>query len=404
MKLFSSVIVKQITGRRNYCVRRYPYVPWRNLEVIQSIEDELKEPPRQVIPENPVKRVSATNPADHTYADVGKFYTLPPADIKRYFQLGGIPKPFTELSKAFNETCLMIRKPFLEVRDYLIQANYSNLPNKYVLYGPVGSGKSLTLLHILHYAALQEFVILHLPNPNYWFKWGKKEAHRSETRPGLIDLPIEAALVLKHFQLQNSKLLEKLELTTSKTHEWNIRESTPAGSPIMDIVAHGINRVKYACDCFDILIDELKVSATNNKCKVLCAIDGYNSLYTNKTMIRIDEKYGTKPEEVSLVQSVFKITKPDWCNGAIVAAISEKTTTPDNRGSFLPFFLLQRKGFEDLDPFIPVQVPELSEMEFHSMLDYYEDRRWLQKPGGRDEIEFISSRIPNDIRNYCAPL
>lgn len=62
------------------------------------------------------------------------------------------------------------------------------------------------------------------------------------------------------------------------------------------------------------------------------------------------------------------------------------------------------QGFEDLDPFVPVEVSELNEVEFHNLLDYYEDRRWLQKAGGREELQFISSRIANDIRNYCAPL
>lgn len=404
MKLLHSIIVKHLTGRRNYCIRRYPYVPWRNLDVIQSIEEELSQPPREIKPQNPVKRIDATNPEHHTYHDVGKFYTLPPADIKRYFQLGGVPKSFSELSEAFNETCVMVRKPFLEIRDYLVQTNYSNLPVKYVLYGPVGSGKTLTMLHILHYAALQEYVLLHVPYAPYIFKWGKKEAHRSETRPGLIDLPIEAALLLKNFHLQNAPLLEKLKLTCSKTYDWNPRESTLAGSPLIDIVNHGINRIKYACDCVDVLIDELKISATENKCKVLYAVDGFNALYASKTMIRIDEKYGTKVEEISIVQSLLKMLKPDWCNGAIVVAVSERSTTPDNRGSFMPFFLLKRKGFEDLDPFVPVQVPELNDLEFNNLLDYYEDRRWLQKPGGRDEIEFISSRIANDIRHYCAPL
>ena len=57
-------LVKHIIGHRNYCIRPYPYVPWRNLEVIESIEDELKEPPREVIPENPVKRIDVANPVN----------------------------------------------------------------------------------------------------------------------------------------------------------------------------------------------------------------------------------------------------------------------------------------------------------------------------------------------------
>lgn len=154
--------VKQISGCRNYCWPRKPYVPWRNLDVLESIHEELSQPPREVIPLNPVKRTNITNPvnkiffrlhfshksmiiiilliilisifqAHHTYNDVGKFYTIPEVDIKHYFQLGGIPKGFAELSKAFNESCVMIRKPFLELRDYIIQANYSKIPVKYVI-------------------------------------------------------------------------------------------------------------------------------------------------------------------------------------------------------------------------------------------------------------------------------
>lgn len=57
-----------------------------------------------------------------------------------------------------------------------------------------------------------------------------------------------------------------------------------------------------------------------------------------------------------------------------------------------------------LDPFIPVEVPKLSELEFHSMLDYYEDRRWLQKMGSRDELEFLSARVAEELRKLVGSL
>lgn len=62
------------------------------------------------------------------------------------------------------------------------------------------------------------------------------------------------------------------------------------------------------------------------------------------------------------------------------------------------------QGFELLDPFIPVEVPKLSEMEFHSMLDYYEDRRFLQRLGGREEMEFLTARVARDLRKIVAGL
>lgn len=66
------------------------------------------------------------------------------------------------------------------------------------------------------------------------------------------------------------------------------------------------------------------------------------------------------------------------------------------------FFFLQ--GFEHIDPFIPVMVPELSSVEFNNMLDYYEEKRWLQKTGGRKELEFLTSKLPGELMARCAPL
>lgn len=44
-------------------------------------------------------------------------------------------------------------------------------------------------------------------------KYGRKEANPSETREGLIDLPLEGALLLKNFQLQNEALLNELNVS-----------------------------------------------------------------------------------------------------------------------------------------------------------------------------------------------
>lgn len=49
-------------------------------------------------------------------------------------------------------------------------------------------------------------------------------------------------------------------------------------------------------------------------------------------------------------------------------------------------------------------VPELSTVEFNNMLDYYEEKRWLQKTGGREELAFLTSKLPADLMARCAPL
>lgn len=41
-----------------------------------------------------------------------------------------------------------------------------------------------------------------------------------------------------------------------------------------------------------------------------------------------------------------------------------------------------QRGFDSMDPFIPVSVPNYSEKEFESCYLYYMDRQWLQHPQG----------------------
>lgn len=43
---------------------------------------------------------------------------------------------------------------------------------------------------------------------------------------------------------------------------WNARETTPIGTPLMELVQYGVSRVKYSCDVLDVLINELKDAAT----------------------------------------------------------------------------------------------------------------------------------------------
>lgn len=41
------------------------------------------------------------------------------------------------------------------------------------------------------------------------------------------------------------------------------------------------------------------------------------------------------------------------------------------------------QGFEFLDPFVPILVPEYSEKEARSTIDYYIDRNWIQNDYGK---------------------
>ncbi|XP_050549054.1 28S ribosomal protein S29, mitochondrial [Daktulosphaira vitifoliae] len=345
-----------------------------------------------------------SNPIDHNQNDVSKFYTIEPKTVSKIFQSGGLPKPFVEQTQVFAETALMIRKPALEVINNLKIANYEKPAVRYLMYGKTGSGKSLSLAHILHYAHTAKFILFHIPYVPIWLKYDRKEVTWSSTKEGFADIPLVAAQWLKHFLHQNETILQELNLTTSKEYTWSIRETTPPGSTLKDLITHGINRAKYACDIMDILLNELKMHCTNNKCKMIVAIDGFNAFFNEKTDLKTEDRVKVKPQQITMVQTGLSAVKSDWNNGAIVMITSPRASLNTRRESHLPIYLIGREGFQLIDPFIPIMVPELDKIEFNNMLDYYEEKRWLQKPGGRQELEFLSSRLPAELMIRCAPL
>lgn len=114
-----------------------------------------------------------------------------------------------------------------------------------------------------------------------------------------------------------------LQLKVSKDYVWNQREMTSQGTPILELVEFGINRIKYACGVVDALIRELKLASTAGKCKTMVIIDGFNAFTSSHTRIRDDNKAMVLPKQVTLAIPFFNIIKNDWCNGAIVMTVDQ---------------------------------------------------------------------------------
>jgi len=64
-----------------------------------------------------------------------------------------------------------------------------------------------------HYAYHHNFIIVQLSTPQEWTD-APHEMELSETRPGRLDYPLNAALALKHFKSQNSTLLKRLNVSS----------------------------------------------------------------------------------------------------------------------------------------------------------------------------------------------
>lgn len=350
-------------------------------------------------------RTNETKPTNHHTNIIGKFYRHHP-DLKRQlFSHGGIPKLYEKQLKTFGESCLMVREPALEIMHYIKNTDFTKPAVRYVVYGKDGVGKSLTIAHVLHYGIENDFLLVHVPWVPNWFKRPKEKAN-STTRPDCIDLPIDAAAWLILFKTQNSNLLAKLDLKCSKDYVWSIRESTPAGSTLVELIDHGIARIKFACDTVAILIEEIKRQSTDGKCKTLVAIDGYNAFFHPHTRILTDNKVKVTPDQVTLTQPFKSITSYDWCNGVCVMAVDRIASTTGFMESELPRYLLDKQGFEHLDPFVPIRVQNYTDIEYDSCIEYYLNRKWIQnaEDGFDKELKFLSGSNPYRLMDLCKSL
>ncbi|XP_017008016.2 small ribosomal subunit protein mS29 [Drosophila takahashii] len=350
-------------------------------------------------------RTAVTNPGEHSAQQVAKFYTIPAEQKKQIFAGGGLPKQYEQQIKTFTEACLMVRNPALELLQYIKDSDLTKPVVRYVLYGENGTGKTLTMAHVLHYGALNDFLLVHVPWAPNWMK-RPKEASNAAGQEGMIDLPFDAAAWLVHFKAQNGQLLQRLQLKTSREYVWSKRESTPAGSSLVELVEHGIARIKYASETTAALIAELKQLSTAGQCKVMVAIDGYNAFFHPITRIFSDNKQRVTPDRITLTQPFLDITNYDWTNGVCILSVDKIAMTEGHMDSYMPRYLLGQEGFEHLDPFVPIHVENYTDKEFHSYINYYLDRHWINKTpqGFEEQLKFMSNKNPYSLMQLVRAL
>lgn len=358
-----------------------------------------------------VFRTLENNPANHTEEHIGKFYEID-EESKKIFKFGGLTKTFQKQIKTFGEPCLMVRNPAVKVLNYIKNTDFTKPVVRYVLYGENGTGKSMTLAHLLHYGYLNEFLLVHVPWLPYWFKHPREickhpKARKFETTAeGLIDLPLESGAWLVHFKNQNLNLLTKLDARTSQDYVWSKRETTPGGSTLLELIDHGITRAKYASEVIKVLLEEIKQQSTDGKFKTMVVIDGYNSLFYEETNMFGEHKVMIPTSKITLTQPFIDLTNYNWSNGVCVLSVDKLGMKGWNRESHLPIYLLKRHGFEHLDPFVPIKHESYNEKEYESCIGYYVNRRWIQNVGeGFDaELKFLSDRNPYKLMDLCKSL
>lgn len=350
-------------------------------------------------------RTLESNPTKHTANHLGRYYTIDNSLQKSVFHKTTMPKKFYEDTKTFAEMCIMVREPAVEVISHLNNTDYTKPINRYIFYGELGVGKSTQMLHLIHYGHVNDFIIVHVPWVADWFK-KPKEKSNSETKEGMLDINIDAASWLIHFKTQNIELLKRLDLKCSQDYEWSQREKTLAGSTLLELIDHGINRVKFATDTIAVLLDELKQQSTDGKCRTMVAIDGFNAFFHPVTYMKFDNRIPATPKDITITHPFLNITKSDWSGGVCILVVDKWCLTEDRMESDLPKYLLNRKGFEHVDPFVPMRVDLYNDLEFDNTINYYLNRKWIQNytPGFDNELKFLSGGNGYKLKQITAPL
>ncbi|XP_034554422.1 28S ribosomal protein S29, mitochondrial [Notolabrus celidotus] len=351
-----------------------------------------------------VFRTRENDPACHSEKHIGQYYTLPSAHIRTIFP-HGLPRNFQQQMKTFNEPCVMVRQPSIEVISYLKKTDFSKPPMRYIFYGLKGSGKTMSLCHAVHFCYTQGWLVLHIPDAHLWVK-NCKELLPSSFNSSRFDQPLQATEWLRHFRTTNEPFLTKLK--TKQRYVWTKREFTEEGSTLAELVDQGISRVKSSSDVVGALMKELKLQSgqPESNFRMAVAVDGVNALW-GKSTIKKEDKSAVDPEELTLVYNLRKLMKNDWTGGTIITTLSQTGSLYTSKSDYLPQELLGETGFDNMDPFVPVSVPNYSEKEFESCYLYYKDRHWLQHPQslteeGKKEIIFLSNRNPWMLDRLCA--
>lgn len=377
--------------------------------ISQAAFEKLKVVPQDRL----VWKAEEDDPRKHTSLHEGLFYQLP-KDESTLIKIFGEASPFNSVSAKHYKTLgimpLMVRQPALTALDYLKRLNYSSPNVRMLFYGDYGHGKSHTIAHLLHYTQLmQEHVVLHVRQMRK-FTRSPFDISESTTRPGRIDTPLNSAMQLQQFKVQNFDLLEKYKdtLVSSQDYKWSQREITKAGDPLVNIVEHGINRVNHASDCLAVLIKELILAADEGKIKLASFLDDISFLFSYEAgILKHNDFKKVLVDEITVARAIKKLIKGTQKNSVVLATCDDGSLS--KKQNLTPREVLGLDGWSDFDPCLPIHVPKYSRKEFESCMNFYQDIGWLCRPESRtvqvrDEIRFVSGLNPQQVEYLCQSL
>ncbi|XP_022329599.1 small ribosomal subunit protein mS29-like isoform X1 [Crassostrea virginica] len=350
-------------------------------------------------------RTERSNPADHTFEDEGLFYTIPHKDVQKLFLLNWLGPHERNMNNMFQEFSILIRRPALEVIDILKRLNYNYPLTRFLLYGEMSAGKKFIMTHILHFCKSQNWVLLTVPWANDW-NCKRLDVSFNNHRESFFDLPVHSKNILEDFLIKNLHIIK--DFTTAESYKFSEQEAFDQGVPLKDLISFGINRMKFANDVVGAVINELQILANSDKIKLLITVRGINSFW-RKTGQRKEKVREIHAQQLTLVNQFMDLLQSDTKNAVALCSVESWVNDVKDRKAYLPTELLGKEGIDFLEPFIPIEVPKYSDAEVMKVMDYYEDRKWIQYPeaktsDGRNQIKFLSGHNPYRLFRVCVPL
>ncbi|CAM6020562.1 unnamed protein product [Sphagnum balticum] len=342
-----------------------------------------------------------------TANDMLKYFTFSEDVLLKHFG-EGLPRGLRKEFEVANQKSVLIRTRTMQLCNLLHfciaeklafdlppQYAISTRPRrKYILDGPVGSGKSVALATLVHWARVQGWLVFYIPSAKDWTQ-GSFYYRNEET--GLVDTPVTAQTALEGFLKSHSELLDTLPCHildpiplgegAGVPRARGLQQiSLPERATLKHLVEKGLSMSHAGVGAVVRLRQELSLV---KEVPVLIAIDDYNSWF-------IFSQYGVragKPIHAEKLAMVNAFRSMEGSAEMMVTAFCHS-----NAVGKLPVQL----------PSVPKGVrfeyPRYSPVEASTALQYYHSCKLTSKEPTEDELirlYYLTNGNGNELRTLC---
>ncbi|KAG9297224.1 hypothetical protein G9A89_003520 [Geosiphon pyriformis] len=305
--------------------------------------------------------------------NVGTVYQLPESISSKLKAFGIAPALFKEFD-LFPRPSLVLRNESVKLVDILDSASEGqSSASRYVITGPLGTGKSALLLQAVVYTlAKRNWIVIYISNAISYVN-SSSAYQKNETTKKFVQPQLSQRL-LQQIQTVNKSILQNIKL--SKAYQIQ-RYTIEQGTTMLGLLSIGIKDQKVAFEILDIFLGEM---AVHEEYPVLLAIDVINAFY-RKTLYRNVDFSFLDASRLSLPHLLLKHFSGDryFKRGAIIGATSEATS------EFQSHLLNNALGLTEPSPWVPVssslsryagglqriQLGNYSENEAKGVFDFY---------------------------------